>query len=152
MRGVLAMTHTQGGSMTMKLTPESLGPLRIQMTVNQAEISIQFHTQTSEAGALIRDSLDGLRSALESQGYRMGQVTIQPLSRTESGEGNTGGTNHQSGNQSGQHEQHDAGEGRSRGFQERPSFQGRRPLRHEQSRTEEFASRFGTNMKSNVIN
>ncbi len=80
-RSIMSLTHLNGGAMTMKLAPESLGSLRVQMTVNQGNVSVQFHTATPEASALIRESFQSLRTSLESHGLRMEQLTIQPMSR-----------------------------------------------------------------------
>jgi len=110
----MAMTNTSGGSMTMKLNPESLGALRIQMTMHQGDISLQFHANSEEAGSMIRESLDGLRSTLAAQGFKLDQVTIHSLNR---GQGSPSGQHYQQdGNASGQN--HDAGGERSRGFRE----------------------------------
>jgi len=122
-RSIMTLANTRGGSMTMKLEPESLGALRIQMSVQQGRVALQFHTQTAESGDLIRNSIETLRASLEARGLRVEQVTIQPLTRDAAGGWSM---QHQQGDsssssdprQQGPWAGHDAGEGRSRGYQE----------------------------------
>jgi len=121
-RGAMSLVNTNGGSMTMKLEPASLGSLRIQMTVTGDRISVQFHTQTSEAGSMIRESMQSLRQSLESQGLKLDNVTIQPLTRAHAGQSGQGSSSDPGDRQQGQQSfQHDAGDGRSRGHQEQHS-------------------------------
>ncbi len=147
-RGVMAMTNTRGGNMTMRLHPESLGPLRVQMSINQGQVSVQFHTQTADASALIRDSVDGLRSALESQGYRLDQVTIQPLSRGESQGQAAGGQDHSDRHGSGSESEHDAGGERSRGFSDRDADTPPERGQADRGRRRSFASRLDDQVSS----
>jgi len=103
--------------MTMKLEPASLGSLRVQMSMSQGRVTIQFHTQTAEAGAMIRDSVESLRTSLESQGLRLENVTIQPLSREASSSSQAGSNHSSTDQQTGQgHQKQDAAGGRSRGY------------------------------------
>ena len=91
--------------MTMRLEPESLGSMRVQMTMTSDRISLQFHTQTSEAGTMIRESLESLRQSLESQGFKLDSVSFQPLTRT----GHSAMTGQQSQQESGDKPSHDSG-------------------------------------------
>lgn len=86
LRGMLTSLHGGGGSVTMRLEPESLGALRVQMTMtSRGEVSVQFHVSTEEARQLLTQSMDSLRSAMEQNGLKFDQVTIQSLSRSSQG-------------------------------------------------------------------
>ena len=124
----------------MKLQPESLGALRIQMSMHNGDISIQFHTSSGEASAMIRETIDGLRSSLAAQGFRLDHVSVQTLNRGDGGSSAQWGDHH--GDGAGGH--HDAGQGRSRGFQEQPSDGGRRSSNRGgvQSTAKSFSMRF----------
>jgi len=80
-RGFLAMTRTSGGAMTMRLEPESLGSLRIQMHVSQGRVAVQFHAETAQARGLLTQHLETLRTAMESHGLRLENVQIHSLHR-----------------------------------------------------------------------
>lgn len=85
-KGLMAVLRSGGGALTMKLEPEALGQLRIQMSMNGGNVSVQFHADSPEARMLLQQSLDTLKSALEQNGLKLEQVTIQPLSKvTDSG-------------------------------------------------------------------
>lgn len=101
-RGSLAMTRTTGGAMTMRLEPESLGSLRIQIHVTQGRVAVQFHAETAQARGLLTQHVETLRHAMESQGLKLESVQIHTLARAGSS-GSTGHeqTQHQSQSQSG---------------------------------------------------
>lgn len=80
-RGALALTRTTGGAMTIRLEPESLGSLRIQMHVAQGRVSVQFHAETAQARGLLTHHIDALRTAMESQGLKLDTVQIHSLHR-----------------------------------------------------------------------
>lgn len=97
MRGALALTRTTGGSLTMRLEPESLGSLRIQMSLSQGRVAVQFHAETAQARGLLSQHMETLRSAMETQGLKLETVQIHSLSRPSAGGGQeTGHQQHQS--------------------------------------------------------
>jgi len=117
-RGMMSVYRTGGGAVTMRLEPESLGSLRVQMTMTQGRVSIQFHTSTTEARALLTQSMDTLRSTLEQSGLKLEQVTIQPLSK-QSGPNMNGQQQNMDRDSSGMEDQsQDAAGDRSRGYQQ----------------------------------
>lgn len=96
-RGALALTRTTGGSLTMRLEPESLGSLRIQMNLSQGRVAVQFHAETAQARGLLNQHMETLRSAMETQGLKLETVQIHSLSRPSAGGGQeTGHQQHQS--------------------------------------------------------
>lgn len=114
-RGALAMTRSTGGAMTIRLEPESLGALRIQMQISQGRVAVQFHAETAQARGLLNQHVETLRTAMESHGLKLDNVQIHTLAR----QGSTGSSGHeqQSHSQSGDdpNARHDAGGQQSRG-------------------------------------
>ncbi|MFG0330954.1 MAG: flagellar hook-length control protein FliK [Phycisphaerales bacterium] len=106
--------------MNIKLYPESLGAVRVQMSVAQGRVAVQFHAETAEARALLTQSMDTLRQALEGQGLKVDRMSVQALGRNAAA--NSGSGSGQDGNDGSPREREqssgdrNAGEGRSRGF------------------------------------
>ncbi len=100
----------------MRLEPESLGALRIQMQMSQGRVTVQFHAETAEARVLLNQHVQTLRHAMESHGLKLDGVQIHTLSRP--GATSSGGQEHsQSQSQSGGDNtpRQDAGGQQSRG-------------------------------------
>ena len=131
----MSLTRSNGGAMTMRLEPESLGTLRVQMQMSQGRVSVRFQAETPQARALLQQNVDALRAGLESKGLMLEQVHVQPLMRAfadggfRGGESGTNLTQDQgrsfasagpNGGPSSQQQQsrQDAGGERSRGFEE----------------------------------
>ena len=127
-RGLSVALRQQGGSVQMRLTPESLGLLKIEMTLSRGAATLQ--ASTPEARELLSRSIETLRASLEAKGLSVERlsITLAPashggLSGQHSGT-NTGAQQHQ---QAGaQHSQqgdadaeHDASGERSKGWFER---------------------------------
>jgi flagellar hook-length control protein FliK len=129
-RGALALLNTNGGAMTVRLQPEELGAIRINLQISKGQASVQLLAESEQTGELIRQSTATLKSALESQGIRVEQISVAPLSRNSGG---AGSQDARSGDQQANHEANadrDASNGRSRGFSEQ-SFDdrdGSRPM------------------------
>jgi len=101
--------------MTIRLEPESLGSLRIQMQMSHGRVAVQFHAQTTRARGLLNQRVETLRTALESHGLKLDSIQIHTLTKP----GFSGSTGHepQSHSQSGgdRDARHDAGGQQSRG-------------------------------------
>jgi len=61
---------------TINLEPEFLGKLKIQVNLTGGEISAKFFAQTKEAGHLLNNQLQELKTALESQGLKLGDFSV----------------------------------------------------------------------------
>ncbi len=127
-RGLAAALNQRGGTLTMRLIPETLGAMQVRMDVNAGVVNVDLHVVTEQAQRLLTQSLDTLRASLESKGLiveRLG-VHLTPGASTSgvaSGGGGTsagmqdGQTNGSMGRQdAGTSFQHDAGDGRSRSW------------------------------------
>ncbi len=114
-RGALAMTRSTGGAMTIRLEPESLGSLRIQMQMNHGRVAVQFHAETAQARGLLNQHVETLRTAMESHGLKLENVQIHTLAKP--GSSGSSAQEQQSNSQSGgdPNTRHDAGGQQSRG-------------------------------------
>ena len=112
-RGLSAMVNQRGGAMTMRLQPPSLGELRVQMTIARGVVNAVFQPATPEAAALLDRSLGSLRASLESHGLTVERLTVQPAPQASASQTAREQADEQAQQQ--QRDQHDAGEGRSRG-------------------------------------
>jgi flagellar hook-length control protein FliK len=126
LRGLSAMIHQNGGSMTMRLDPPELGSLRIQMSISNGSVSATFTPGNAAARGLLEQNMSQLKAALESQGLFVDRLSIQTASpsQTNAHTGQQHGTDGRGTNeQSSQYA--DAGQGESRGRSEQDSEQRR---------------------------
>lgn len=75
-RGLEAALRHNGGSVTIRLKPESLGALRIDLSIEQGVVSAQFQVTTDQARGLLSKHLAALRSSLEAKGFGVHNVDI----------------------------------------------------------------------------
>lgn len=114
-RGLGAAFRNKGGQLTLWLNPESLGKLRVQMTIDNGSISARFEATSEATKNLLNQNIDALRSALESRGLTANNIEVvsiadwskpqdQPLDQGTRQQSNDGsfqqrGTNQQSSGQ-----------------------------------------------------
>ena len=127
LRGMSAMIHQHGGSLTMRLDPPELGSLRIQMAIANGSVSATFTPGTDAARGLLEQNISQLKAALESQGLFVDRLVIQsaapqqPNAHTSQQQGtDSGGAQDQQGQYA------DAGDGESRGRSEQHQHEHRR--------------------------
>ena len=119
-RGLSAVLRQSGGSVVIKLIPETLGPLKISMTLDKSSVSVTLDAATPAAHELLTKNLGSLRQSLEAQGLRverMGVTLAQANHSTTAAEGATaprGSEDPGAGDQ-------DAAGGRSRGHSDQSS-------------------------------
>jgi len=118
-RGMSAVLRQGGGSLTMKLSPATLGDIRIEMTMQSGRVAVQFDVGSLAAYEAIKGQIGELRHSLEQRGMTVERVEahISPaLARSSQSDGNA---NQRSGDQSAHsgesQDKHDASEGESRG-------------------------------------
>lgn len=78
-RGLGLAIKKGGGEVTMRLRPEGLGQLRIDLKIQDAKVEASLKPQTDSARDLLTDSLPHLKSALEAQGLTVERITIEPV-------------------------------------------------------------------------
>jgi flagellar hook-length control protein FliK len=81
-------------SMTIELSPQELGRVRVDVQMQDGVASIEFQADTPEGEQAIRSKLDDLRSALEQQGIRVDHVQVEqtPVGQSTSHPDTTGQT------------------------------------------------------------
>lgn len=79
-RGVSMALRQRVGSMVMKLQPESLGQVRVNIDFAATTLNVRFDTASAQASQAIQSAMNELKSSLVSRGYDLGEarVTIDP--------------------------------------------------------------------------
>ena len=124
-KGMSAMLHHHGGSLTLRLDPPHLGSLKIQMAVHGSAVTASFQASNQQAHTMLRDSISTLTSMLESQGLSVEKIAIS-LSASADDSNSTGrfndrATQHEERDQ--QQQRTDAGGSESRGRRDQANHQ-----------------------------
>lgn len=77
-RGLGAALQQKGGSLMIRLSPESLGSMRIHMTLDQGQVSVRMETISEQAQMLLARSLPALKESLESKGLTVREMQVTP--------------------------------------------------------------------------
>lgn len=75
-RGLQAALKARGGAVTLRLSPESLGEVRIQLKVVERGVALRIEAASEAARRLLSDGMPALRSALEDQGLRIDRMEV----------------------------------------------------------------------------
>ena len=89
-RSLASVLKEGGGSMTLRLSPEHLGEVRIKLSLRDGVVRARMETSSDDATKLLQDSLPQLRAALEARGVRVDELTIQQPSNTAPGASDPG--------------------------------------------------------------
>ncbi len=76
-RGLAAAVNQRGGELTLRLIPETLGLVRIQMSLDQGVVSVRLETTNLAAQELLAQNLAMLRGSLESKGLSIDKLTVE---------------------------------------------------------------------------
>lgn len=82
-RGLASIMNTKGGTMKIRLSPEHLGEVNIKMTTNDGHVRVEIDASQSEARLMLKEGLEGLRSAMESRGVQVDELRITGSSSSE---------------------------------------------------------------------
>jgi flagellar hook-length control protein FliK len=80
LRGLAAALRQGGGTVTLRLNPETLGSLKIQVSTQEAGIVAKLQASTEQARSLLTENVDMLRSAMESRGLSVDRIVIEHAS------------------------------------------------------------------------
>jgi len=75
-RGLAAALRQKSGTMTLRLSPESLGQVRIDLSVRGEQVRATVVAAGPEARALLSRDVETLRGALESRGLKVEHLEI----------------------------------------------------------------------------
>lgn len=102
-RGLSAALRQREGTVTLKLTPESLGVVRVRVSVSEGIVNVRIEAEADSARRLLGDNVAALRLALEDQGLRIERIEVAgPRDAATNGatEGQTGSHGEASGDPS----------------------------------------------------
>ncbi len=77
-RGLATLLRHQGGSVTIRLTPETLGKIKINLKIEDAHVWATFQPSSDASHEAIDQSLASLRSSLESRGLIVERLEVVP--------------------------------------------------------------------------
>lgn len=77
LRGLAAALRQGGGTVTLRLNPETLGSLKVQVSTQDAKIVAKFQASSDQARQLLTDNVESLRSAMESRGLNVDRIVIE---------------------------------------------------------------------------
>ena len=117
-RGLAAAVRQQGGTLTIKLDPPTLGKLTIRMTIEHGKVEATFDAQTAQARELLLEHTSTLRAQLRDRGLIVERIEIIGATAGKVGHSQTN-----TGNQTETHDEqddprYDAAGGQSRGRSE----------------------------------
>jgi flagellar hook-length control protein FliK len=75
-RGLNAALAQRGGVVHIRLVPESLGEVRINMTLDAASVNVRIDAATPAAQRLLTDHLGTLRASLEARGIQVDRIAV----------------------------------------------------------------------------
>jgi flagellar hook-length control protein FliK len=104
-RGLASLMRSNDSEMTLRLTPERLGELRIQIKRDGDRLALRLSTQNAEARDLLQAGSEELTRALQSKGIQIERVHIehQPAGENQQGSFDLGQGSH-NGHTQGQHQ------------------------------------------------
>jgi len=114
-RGLAAALMQKGGSVTIRLMPEMLGDLKIQMTIDRGSVSVDLTARNAEAHDLLSRSMGTLRSALEARGLGVERMSVHLSTQAPAQPATNSGDQPPTRDEQRAGGQHDAGGGASRG-------------------------------------
>lgn len=105
-RGLTAAFRQNTPQVTLWMSPETLGKVRIDLTFDNGTISARFETTSESTRELLSNNLGALRDALQSRGLTTNQIEVVSIpdwssqNNSQSGSNQGSSTNQQSPNQS----------------------------------------------------
>ena len=95
-RGLASLMRSASGEMTMRLTPERLGELKIEIKRTGDQLSVRLTTQSSAASELLRSGSAELTQLLRAKGIDIERVQIELQQSPDDGQGAASDFDHQS--------------------------------------------------------
>ncbi len=78
-RGFAALLSRQGGRVTLRLAPESLGQMTIQLDVKQGVVKADFAVEHRAAQEELNRALPMLRASLEARGLSVSRLDVRSM-------------------------------------------------------------------------
>ncbi|MBY0262137.1 MAG: flagellar hook-length control protein FliK, partial [Phycisphaerales bacterium] len=87
-RGVSAALNSRDGVVTLRLSPEQLGPLKVRVSVDKGAVKAAFEASSPQAKQAVEQSIPTLKEALAAKGLTIERIEVtlaQPLPQRELG-------------------------------------------------------------------
>jgi flagellar hook-length control protein FliK len=107
-RGLAAALRQKGGVMSLRLNPEHLGSMKIDLTIEGGRVTATFDAQSEQARQALRDGVDGLKRSIEEAGLTVKSIDVvgtTPLATTNPPSGRDDRSSQTAGDATGQHGQ-----------------------------------------------
>jgi len=78
-RGLAGALRQGGGVVTLRLTPEHLGQLKLDMRIEGSSVSATLTPSSEPARQLLEDSTGALKAALEARGLTVERIEVAPV-------------------------------------------------------------------------
>ncbi len=75
-RGLASIMNTKGGTMKMRLSPDHLGDIKIELSTKAGEVRINIDAANDDARSMLKEGLEGLRHMMESRGVRIDELRV----------------------------------------------------------------------------
>lgn len=75
-RGLAAALRQKGGVMSLRLNPEHLGSMKIDLTIEGGRVTATFDAQSEQARQALRDGIDGLKRSIEETGLTVKSIEV----------------------------------------------------------------------------
>ncbi|MEQ8769929.1 MAG: flagellar hook-length control protein FliK [Phycisphaerales bacterium] len=76
-RGLASVLKAGGGTVTLKLTPEALGQVKVELNLKNGVANAKFEAATESARRLLTENMSTLREALEAKGVRVERMSVE---------------------------------------------------------------------------
>ncbi|MCA9293665.1 MAG: flagellar hook-length control protein FliK [Phycisphaerales bacterium] len=76
-RGLSAALRQSGGTVTLRLVPETLGALRVNLQINGSTVALHLETGGGRAHEMLTQHIASLRAGLEHRGLKVEEVTTR---------------------------------------------------------------------------
>lgn len=90
-----AAVRQSGGTLNMRLTPDTLGTLRVSLDIRAGVANVNIQVGSTAAADLLTNALPSLRSSLESNGISVERLSTQINPALASSTKDDAGSNHQ---------------------------------------------------------
>ncbi|MDF1868762.1 MAG: flagellar hook-length control protein FliK [Phycisphaerales bacterium] len=81
-RGLASIMNTKGGTMKIRLTPEHLGEVNIQLMTKDGHVSVKIEAEHEQTKHMLKDGLESLKSAMEARGATVDSLTVESKDRS----------------------------------------------------------------------
>jgi flagellar hook-length control protein FliK len=75
-RGLASIMNTKGGTMKMRLSPDHLGEIKIELSTKDGEVQVKIDAANDDARSMLKEGLEGLRHSMESRGVRIDELRV----------------------------------------------------------------------------